>query len=217
MSQTQTQTLCLTVKDRHAVIVWWVWVNVGQQPRVTNKPVEGSFVLPGQWSWVSKKRTHWTLIFISVFGSRLVEACSTLRSHSFLAGLRYQDSTSSAALRLQLSAYGLRHCPEMTSLWSTSKSQVPRSSVVPHSPSGELTLPPPLFPSLHSSSSSSLSPMTSPSFYPGCSSNVLLLVPLPGAWMSSVPFRNQVIGVISITQAWALVAMQMGPGLWWLL
>lgn len=35
--------------------------------------------------------------------------------------------------------------------------------------------------------------------------------------MSSAPFRNQVIGVISITQAWALVAMQVGPGPWWLL
>lgn len=104
----------------------------------------------------------------------------------------------------------------MTSLWSTAKSQVPQvlcgtSQSIRRADSLSSTLPlsPFLFPPL--------SPMTSPSFYPGCSSNVLLLVPLPGAWMSSAPFRNQVIGVISITQAWALVAMQAGPGPWWLL
>lgn len=56
---------------------------------------------------------------------------------------------------------------------------------MPHSLSSEITRSPSLLPSLHLSSPLPL-PHSFPSFCPGCSSNVVLLVPLPGAWVSGV-------------------------------
>lgn len=126
--------------------------------------------------------THWTRIRVSLsVWQEAGGACGSLKGCGSLAGIwgiRILSPQQHSVYSFQPWSQTL--CPDPTPLWNASNDHKHRSSVVPHSLSSEITRSPSLLPSLHLASPLPL-PHSFPSFCPGCSSNVVLLVPLPGA------------------------------------